>query len=700
MSMNEWMIEAARHAQLPGAESLPASLPETPEEAWLTVCHACQLNPKAFAAIAARHFGLEMAETLNPARAVSGLLPESFARRHRVLPLAREDGHVVIATSAPPDKDLRDRLAAAVDGEPRFVFVPPAALALATLAHYETASRPAAPLLLDDRPGDAYELASQGAAADPADVDAAPVVRLTNLMLAEAIRLNASDIHLQPLHGAGNLRFRIDGELRRMAFMPRSVMRRVTGRLKALSGMDPTSSVRPQDGSAFVVHEGSTYDLRLSSIPVEGGEKVVVRFLPQARIQGLDSIGLGEPEYTQLSQALGRGSGLVLVTGPTGSGKTTTLHSAIADRNTTERSIVTIEDPVEYRVPRLAQVQVNARAGITFASALRAVLRQDPDIVLVGEIRDAETAALAAQAALTGQLVLSTLHTLDAVSAIPRLADLGVQRSLLGESLAGVMAQRLVRRLCPHCRAPAVQPLAAAERTLVESLGVERPMRAMGCAACAFTGYHGRVLVAQVLTVTQDMRHLIAEGAPMDTLRAAARMGSMRTLSDSALDYIRSGETSVQAVLAELGIDFWIALGIPPVPAFPRDRQAADPRPKVLLVGLDATLRDVVHGALEPVGYLLEDVADPQAARVSIERNGDFSAMVIDLAGQVGEKVERLMHLRDSLPGAAMAVVALSDERSAAIDQAVNAHGHTTLLTKPVRPDELMAQLHAEVGSA
>ncbi len=700
MNANSWLLEIVRREKLRGMEQLPAELPGGTEEAWNTVCLACHLEPRALAEVVGKHLGMPYRANAVPTPAVLRLLPESLAKGLGVLPIGREEDALLLAIGRPPERELVDRLHFATDLEPRFSIHPPAVIALTTIAAYESLARPDGALKVDSRE-DALNVGTLAAqtARGPEDPGGGPVVRLANLMLSEAVRLRASDIHLQPIHNSGNLRFRIDGRLRRVAFLPKSVTRRVIGRIKAVSGMDPTDSIHAQDGSVRISGGDAVYDLRVSTLPVEGGEKLVVRFLPQSRIQGLDAMGIAEPELSQFKALIERGSGLVLVTGPTGCGKTTTLHSALADQNRTDVSIATVEDPVEYRVPRLAQIQVNPDAGLTFATALRSVLRQDPDVVLVGEIRDAETAQIASQAALTGHLVLSTLHTLDAASAVPRLLDLDVLPSFLAESLSGVVAQRLVRKLCADCSQAAQAPFTENETWLMQHAGVKRPMRAVGCVNCGFTGFRGRILVMQVLSVTPECRQLIADGAKLDALRATAGAHGMRTLAESALDRIRAGATTVEEAAWELGNEFWDALGVRRVLAVgPADD--FDARPKVLLVEHDARMRATLRADLERHDMRVEEAEHSGIARERIERSADFSAIVIDLEGMVTERVKRLMELRDSLAGAATPVIALTDEKSAALDEGVKAHGSVSLLRKPVDGALIVAELRRWLGEA
>jgi type IV pilus assembly protein PilB len=380
--------------------------------------------------------------------------------------------------------------------------------------------------------------------------DAAPTVRLVNMVLADAVRMGASDIHIEPQRDSLRIRYRVDGVLREVMSVPRSALASVVSRLKIVSGLDIGERRLPQDGRTRIAVDGQLVDARVSSLPSVHGEKVVVRLLaPADRLQPLEDVGLDPDQLADLRRVLQTPQGLVLLTGPTGSGKTSTLYSALREIHTPDRNIVTLEDPVEVQIPGLTQVQVHERSGLTFSRGLRAVLRQDPDVVLVGEVRDAETAELAMRASLTGHLVLTTLHTNSAVASINRLVDMGLEPFMVGSALTAVVAQRLVRRPCGGCAVPD-QPDAG----LLRSLGVDpsvlesaTPRRGTGCAECGQTGYRGRVGIFEVLVVDQQLRRVLVSNPTEGAVTEAVR--DMPTLFHSALAKAIAGETTFDEVL-------------------------------------------------------------------------------------------------------------------------------------------------------
>ncbi len=380
--------------------------------------------------------------------------------------------------------------------------------------------------------------------------NAAPTVRLVNMVLADAVRLGASDIHIEPQRDSLRIRYRVDGLLREVMSVPRSALASVVSRLKIVSGLDIGERRLPQDGRTRIAVDGQLVDARVSSLPSVHGEKVVVRLLaPADRLQALEDVGLDPDQLADLRRVLQTPQGLVLLTGPTGSGKTSTLYSALQEIHTPDRNIVTLEDPVEVQIPGLTQVQVHERSGLTFSRGLRAVLRQDPDVVLVGEVRDTETAELAMRASLTGHLVLTTLHTNSALSSITRLVDMGLEPFMVGSALSAVVAQRLVRRPCGACAVPD-QP----DPALLLSLGVDpavlesaTPRRGTGCVECGQTGYRGRVGIFEVLVVDQELRQVLVSNPTEQAITEAAR--DMPTLFHAALAKAITGETTFEEVL-------------------------------------------------------------------------------------------------------------------------------------------------------
>ena len=395
---------------------------------------------------------------------------------------------------------------------------------------------------------------------DEADLEAddgisdAPLVRLVNSIIFQAAEDGASDIHFEPQEDALVVRFRVDGVLQEVQRIPKRLMNGVTTRLKVLAKLDIAERRKPQDGriSLNAAAAGRMLDIRVATLPTVEGESLVMRLLDKSkRAPTLEELGLAEEMRDELSRILARPSGALLVTGPTGSGKSTTLYAALTQINRPEINIITVEDPVEYRLPGINQVQINVRAGLTFATALRSILRSDPDVVMVGEIRDGETAKISIEAALTGHLVLSTLHTNDAPSALTRLNEMGVEPFLTGAAVSAVLAQRLARKLCSHCcemYTPTTDELLKA-RVSPEVAAASDGMvlyRKRGCPRCGQTGYKGRIGVYQLLTMTEELEQLAASKAGRDEIERAAIASGMKTLWDDGMSKVAAGLTSIE----------------------------------------------------------------------------------------------------------------------------------------------------------
>lgn len=376
----------------------------------------------------------------------------------------------------------------------------------------------------------------------------APVIRLINAIFSEALRLGASDVHIEPFEQELVVRLRVDGALRVALRPPRVLAPMLISRIKVMARLDIAEKRKPQDGRITVRAAGRPVDIRVSTLPGIHGERLVMRLLDkQASLLELDAIGMPPAVLKGWRQALAQPNGIVLNTGPTGSGKTTTLYASLTQLNDQQRSILTVEDPVEYALPGIGQTPVNPQAGLTFAQGLRAILRQDPDVIMIGEIRDLETATTAVQSSLTGHLVLSTLHTNSALGAIARLRDMGVEAYLLATSLKGVMAQRLVRRLCSHCRQ--WHPSSDAQRALLPGLSPGQSVaEAGGCEECADTGYRGRLGLYEFVAIDARLAELIHAGASEAELASCARRHGT-TLADAAVDAVAQGHTSVEEVL-------------------------------------------------------------------------------------------------------------------------------------------------------
>lgn len=467
------------------------------------------------------------------------LVPEGLMRRYQAIPIRLEGNRLLVAMTDPLNLLALDdlRLATGKEIMPAIAAEREIEEALSRFWQKETAagiSEAVAAAVLE-APG------SGG-------TEGAPAVRLVNNFIQQAIQMRASDIHIEPQEGEVRVRLRVDGLLRELTRLPLGVLSSLISRIKIIAGMDIAEKRLPQDGRFQFTLGKRSVDLRVSSLPTVYGEKVVLRLLDQeAMLLSLDELGF-LPAIKERFESLIRSSyGMLLITGPTGSGKTTTLYATLNILSSPEKNIITIEDPVEYLLPGINQVRVNPKAGLTFASGLRSILRQDPDIIMVGEIRDRETTDIAVRAATTGHLVFSTLHTNDAAGAVTRLLDMGVESYLVNSSLIGVVAQRLVRRLCPHCREIYRPEPGSLEKTWLPA--VEELWRGRGCQRCNFTGYTGRTAIQEVLVMNEELRGLVTAKTPAMSLKDAAVAAGMVPLIEDGLEKVRQGITTVSEVL-------------------------------------------------------------------------------------------------------------------------------------------------------
>lgn len=383
-----------------------------------------------------------------------------------------------------------------------------------------------------------------------ADINSSPIVLLVKEMIDQAVRQRASDIHIEPMERQVRIRYRIDGSLYERAAYNSSLLPAISARIKIIGGMDISEKRKPQDGRITQLVDGMEYDIRVSILPTVYGEKIVMRLTSKnALTKEKSQLGFRKSELEKFDHILQNPHGILLVTGPTGSGKSTTLYTALSELNTENVNIITVEDPVEANIDGINQIHVNPKANLTFASALRSILRQDPDIIMIGEIRDQETAAIAVQASITGHMVVSTLHTNSAAGTITRLADMGIEPYLLADSIVGVIAQRLVRRLCPHCKK--IEKLSKTERELLclkeaEEVSVYKPM---GCPKCDETGYRGRIGVYEIMEMSKDLKLLISRNANAEEIKEQALKEGMNTLRMSATSYVLEGITSINEML-------------------------------------------------------------------------------------------------------------------------------------------------------
>jgi type IV pilus assembly protein PilB len=485
--------------------------------------------------------------------AAAALLPGDFARRHAAIPFEIDGDQLRVAVplKGVTDLQLKDDIAR-LTGR-RIVLV--------------LAGRPEIEHRINQNYRAEGELATLGSDLDVIEEDAsdldnltevtedAPVVRFVNLLISQAISDRASDIHLEPTQNDLRVRYRVDGVLLDAHRAPRSIANGVISRMKIMADLNIAERRVPQDGRLSVQHEGRTMDLRVATLPTVWGEKIVCRVLDNSNTRlTLDELGFSPVNFDRFEASYKKPYGMILVTGPTGSGKSTTLYATLNILSQPHVNVITVEDPVEYRLPGINQVQTNPKAGLTFASALRSILRSDPDIVLIGEIRDHETASIATEASLTGHLVLSTLHTNDAPSAVTRLVEMGIEPFLVGSALDAVVAQRLCRALCTRCRAPYVpEPDELALLGFVLPDDVHELFRAVGCSACGGTGYRGRMALHEVMTVSEEIERLTVRRASTDEIGRLAREEGMTTLRDDGWLKVVQGRTTIEEVLRVVG---------------------------------------------------------------------------------------------------------------------------------------------------
>jgi type II secretory ATPase GspE/PulE/Tfp pilus assembly ATPase PilB-like protein len=690
-------------------------------------------------------FRLKLADLQHMDPTAKERVPEAVARRYQILPLRATDSYLEVATANPFDLDAEKALAFATAREIRMLLLAPSKIA-EKLEELYRPEKAVDKLLegmesstefehLQEKPPAPDEIA-----ASEAEASQRPVVRLVDLIISEGILARSSDIHIEPEEGGVAVRYRIDGVLRQVMKIPRQAGLPLISRIKIMSSLDIADRLRPQDGRARVAVNGQPIDLRVSTLPAALGEKVVIRILDsRATVKSLDSLGLNNNETAGIKRLLENHEGILLVTGPTGSGKTTTLYSCINQIKSEGVNIVTVEDPVEYRMPGIVQVQVQEKAGLTFAAALRSILRQDPNVVLIGEIRDRETAQIAVQASLTGHLVLSTLHTNDAANAITRLVDIGVEAYKIAAALRGVLAQRLMRKLCPTCKEVWME---APPDRLKRWIPKGTPLyRAAGCPDCAMTGYRGRFSIVEVLTVSSEVERRIAAGETAEHIAGAARRAGMKGLWESGLEHVLRGESTLDELTRVVDIpdvDDRPAGGRPvasrssggapqPQPApydsadpavaepvatsaltahFELLEEPAPPRTsgphglpprKVLLVDDEDSLRKVVKDLLERDGYDVTEARDGVQALDQVDRVGpDIIVLDLNMPGLDGYGV--LSHLRSRPATADIPVIVLTAKGDEDNEVRVFELGADDFLTKPFRARALSARLEAVLG--
>ncbi|MFI5232738.1 MAG: ATPase, T2SS/T4P/T4SS family [Gemmatimonadales bacterium] len=706
----------------------------------------------------AKRFRMKVANLSLVSQQAKELVPEQLVRKYRVLPLQISDSILDIATADPHDLDCERTLAFALGRTVRMALASPTKI----LERLDEVYRPENVIekILEGVTGN-YDIESISESVDEADLDLGanrgterPVIQLVDRIVAEGIQSRASDIHLEPEEAGVAVRYRIDGVLRQVMVLPKAAGIPLVSRVKIMAQLDIADRLRPQDGRARVAVSGNRVDLRVSTLPASQGEKVVIRILDQrATVLSLDGLGMNPDELERIHTLLQAREGIILVTGPTGSGKTTTLYSMLRQIQARGVNIVTVEDPVEYRLQGIVQVQVNEKAGLTFPAALRSILRQDPDVILVGEVRDKETAMIAVQASLTGHMVLTTLHTIDAASSVTRLMDIGIESYKIAAAIKGVVAQRLLRRLCPHCRELVVEPTPEKlKKWFPDGSTIYRPV---GCSECANTGFRGRLAVMEVLISSPEIERRIAANESSERISDGAREAGMRGLWESGAQHVRNGITSVEELLRVLEAPLEQSQQAPAPRAVPTPRAStpvepppvngsapAPPPPsatidadilpppvkgrvqtlhskapsvftgasfqlvdednananghsrKVLLVEDEDALRRVLKDLLEREGFTVFEAADGVKALDEIDRAApDIVVLDLNLPRLDGYGV--LSHLRARPATVDLPVIVLTAKGDEDSEVRVFEYGASDYLTKPFRPRALSARLHS-----
>jgi len=512
------------------------------------------VSEAALVAILAEQLGLEfidLSETPLDASAV-GLVPQTTARRHSCIPVRIEDEKLILAMADPANVVAVDDIRALTKRDVRTVVATKVDVQGAISRYYRLDSA-AESLAEEAATAHDDEQKSLEEAVGSAGAEDAPIIKLVNMLITQAVNDRASDIHIEPQERDVLVRYRVDGVLHEVMRPRKSVQAGMTSRLKIMADVNIAERRLPQDGRISLTVQGKQIDIRLATLPTVYGEKIVMRILDKSSVLlELSDLGFLPGNFERFEKSFVKPYGEILVTGPTGSGKSTTLYATLNILNKPDRNIITVEDPVEYRLPGVNQVQTNPKAGLTFSSALRSILRSDPDVVLIGEIRDRETAQIATEAALTGHLVLSTLHTNDAPSALTRLIEMGIEPYLVSSALDCVLAQRLARKLCEKCKEPYVPTDEELHSSHFPMNGQSEPpklFKAAGCSTCAGTGYKGRMALHEVMPVTEELERCVVEGASSEVAKKVAIEQGMLTLREDGMAKVLAGKTSIQEIL-------------------------------------------------------------------------------------------------------------------------------------------------------
>jgi type II secretory ATPase GspE/PulE/Tfp pilus assembly ATPase PilB-like protein/ActR/RegA family two-component response regulator len=666
----------------------------------------------AAAIASALHLEYLDGEPADVGEAVTGLLPMAFCQKRSAAPLSIVGNVLRVAVSNPMDYSILQDAEFRTGKKAVAVVVTQTWIDKAFHQRYPEADRAATYDMLDaakpagevEAAADEYDLIDPASLAK--DVQLPPIVKLVNLILSDAAKAGASDVHIEPHETLLQVRQRVDGLLYDVLTIPHHLQDATISRLKIMSGMDISERRKPQDGRSRLRLDGRRIDLRVSTMPTQFGEKTVIRLLNADKaILPIEQLALSAENLRLVQSFLSSAQGMILVTGPTGSGKTSTLYTALNSIKSSTNNIITLEDPIEMQIPGVNQMQINTKAGVTFASGLRSILRQDPNVILVGEIRDQETADIALGAAQTGHLLLSTLHTNDATATITRLFDLGIQPFLIAASLLGIVAQRLVRRPCPACTIP--QPPSADTIEKLGGLSRLPPdgqwVAGRGCDLCGQTGLKGRIGVHEVLAVTDEVRDLISSRAPEHVIKKAAKRAGMRTLLEDGIDKAAQGLTTLDELLRVVSradaTDRAADVHQPEPPIAAAAGEPGEPAPatahgRVLVVEDSATIVSVVKYFLELEGFQVLVAGDGRLGlEMALRERPDVIVSDVNMPGMGG--VAMVKAIRADPTMAQVRILMLTSESSVESETEGLSAGADDYILKPVEPRRLAARVKA-----
>lgn len=613
--------------------------PATPlSDLWQLISQKAHTNGHGLAAGLARVLDCKVALNLEDVN-VSLLekLPEKTAASLLVLPLLETEQGIIVASANPLDDETNERIRFAMGRNCIYEIASAEDIELAIANAYSRTgtegTQSLGKLLWDD-------------SGTPIDIGNSEeeIPRFARELLLKAISMRASDLHLQPFASSAVVRIRVDGVLHRLTLLPEAISAELVRYFKANGGMDPTNHLVAQDGRMSLQVGNHDYDLRLSVLPVGGGQRLVIRFLDQSRIFRLNDVGFSLATTQAMRRLSKSSSGVILLTGPTGSGKTTTLYSLLGEVNVVGINIITVEDPVEYRLTGISQVEVNPKSGLTFASALRSILRQDPEVILIGEIRDEETAKIAMQSALTGHLVFSTLHTNDALTSIARLVDLGISPSILADALAAVVSQRLLRKLCSNCKEPVTEPLSQDEALFAAVSKVKPAYRPKGCEHCSYSGYSGRIPITEIVEITPGLITCIASGKTDEASLLAACGEEFQNIANVASRRIISGDTTAIEAARVIGRHFWFDIAsannkpVPDLSQLELTSNLERDKTAVLLIGEELVADEKLGESLKQAWLRIYSAGSAIEARKILEDHDAIRYVVVDLPENLNDE--------------------------------------------------------------